>query len=345
MKIQMVLLVALCMATSAFAEPETATLRDQAERGDSEAQYLLGNIYDQTMHDGPEAMLWYEKAAQQGHAQAMERLCHFYIKDYNQIKRGLAWCQKAADKDVPFGLAAVGGALALGVGGLEIDGPKALDYLTRADAAGSIDGTTQLADLYSEGKIVPQDYQRSAALYRKAMAKGSSIGASSLARQYELGLGVPVEPNEAARLYFLSSSWSVSRTWLDKHPEVNEETLSANQIVWVYPGALPQVSAPGNSVDQSLDGDARNYFFAKISEIYSKLFLEEDIIVKVVVDCHWNTAGDLDNCVPFYESPLGRGVADVTINLATTPFLLNDKSAWASKVAGKSARLAIRWTY
>lgn len=344
MKIQMVLLLSLALATPAMAaEPDTSALLAKAEQGDREAQFLLGNIYDQATHDGPEAMYWYEKAAQQGHAEALERVCHFYITDRNQMEKGISWCQKAADNDVPFGLAVIGGAYAVSAGGLEIDGAKALYYLIRADAAGSIDGTTQLGDLYYAGKLVPQDYQRSAALYRKAIAKGSSIGASSLARQYELGLGVPVEPNEAGRLYFLSSTWWTSRAWLDKHPEVNEDSLAANQLVWTYPTTPPKGGIPETSHELSIVAQARDYFFARMSETYSRLPLESGVIVEVVLDCHWNTAGDLDNCIPFYESPLGRGLADVTIKFATTPFLLNDKSAWASKVAGKNARLEIRW--
>ncbi len=50
---------------------ELTTIRQQAEAGDSQAQYDLAGMYDDgdgVPQDEAEALTWYQKAADQGHA-------------------------------------------------------------------------------------------------------------------------------------------------------------------------------------------------------------------------------------------------------------------------------------
>ena len=55
--------------------------RTEAERGDSEAQYMLGVMYDRRMlgpRDPADAARWYQKAADQGHPDAEDALGYLY---------------------------------------------------------------------------------------------------------------------------------------------------------------------------------------------------------------------------------------------------------------------------
>jgi len=62
---------------------ETAAklFRAEAEKGDSEAQYMLGFMYAEAMlgpRDPADAAPWYQKAADQGHPDAQDALGYFY---------------------------------------------------------------------------------------------------------------------------------------------------------------------------------------------------------------------------------------------------------------------------
>ncbi len=62
---------------------ETASklFRVEAEKGDSEAQYMLGFMYAEAMlgpRDPADAAPWYQKAADQGHPDAQDALGYFY---------------------------------------------------------------------------------------------------------------------------------------------------------------------------------------------------------------------------------------------------------------------------
>ena len=84
---------------------ERLRLEKEAERGDAEAQYKLGEIYS-TSNRGVEkdyatAMAWFTKAAEQGHAAAQHKLGVMY-SDGDGVKRddakAMEWYRKAADQ-------------------------------------------------------------------------------------------------------------------------------------------------------------------------------------------------------------------------------------------------------
>jgi TPR repeat protein len=62
-------------------EKAAKLFRAEAERGDSEAQYLLGTMYDRRQlgpRDPADAARWYQKAADQGHPDAQDALGYLY---------------------------------------------------------------------------------------------------------------------------------------------------------------------------------------------------------------------------------------------------------------------------
>jgi len=81
--------------------------RSLAEKGDAEAQYNLGLIYDKGMgvpQDDLEAIRWYWKAAEQGDPLAQYRLGFKYANGQGIPKNdtmAIKWFRKAADQGLP----------------------------------------------------------------------------------------------------------------------------------------------------------------------------------------------------------------------------------------------------
>jgi hypothetical protein len=112
-----------------------------AERGDQEAQYFLGFLYDHgrgVRQDDIEAARWYRKAADQGNAKAQLQLGIMYANSQG-VQRNYAeaarWYQKAADQ-------------------------------------GNADAQYNLGILYSNGQSVPQDTTQARAWMQKAAVGG-----------------------------------------------------------------------------------------------------------------------------------------------------------------------------
>jgi TPR repeat protein len=103
------------------------SLRGRAEKGDAEAQWLLGIAYDEgdgVAQDYAEAVRWYRKAAEQGEAVAQSNLGLMYDKGR----------------------------------GVPQDYAEAVRWYRRAADVGITDAQFNLGRMYSEGRGVPQDY-------------------------------------------------------------------------------------------------------------------------------------------------------------------------------------------
>ncbi len=88
--------------TTAEKNPESALLKAkylaEAEKGDTDAMYILGSIY-RFQKDYPVAKAWYQKAADQGHAQAMKTIGMDFYRGYGvekDIEKAVVWFQRAA---------------------------------------------------------------------------------------------------------------------------------------------------------------------------------------------------------------------------------------------------------
>lgn len=81
--------------------------RDLAEKGDAEAQYNIGLMYDKGMgvpQDDLEAVTWYLKAAEQGDAFAQHSLAIKYVNGHGMPKNdamAAKWFRKAAQQGLP----------------------------------------------------------------------------------------------------------------------------------------------------------------------------------------------------------------------------------------------------
>ena len=134
--------------------------RPLAEKGDAEAQLILGSMYDFGLgvpQDYKEAVKWYRLAAEQGNARAQSKLGAMYDiglgvpRDYKE--RG-KWCRLAAEQGDAF-------------------------------------AQLSLGEIYDHGKGVPKDFKEAVKWYRLAAEQGNVFAQEKLGWKYILGDGVP----------------------------------------------------------------------------------------------------------------------------------------------------------
>ena len=90
------------------------SLKALAEKGDAEAQFILGDMYykaEGVEKDLKEAAKWYRKSAEQGNAKAqwsLGRMYRFGIRVEKDLKEAEKWWRKAAEQGFAFGQNSLG---------------------------------------------------------------------------------------------------------------------------------------------------------------------------------------------------------------------------------------------
>ena len=185
-----------------------------AERGESAAQYALGEIYARGIgvpQNYDEALRWYRRAAEQGHAGAEFKMGRSYAKGFGVARdkvEAVNWYRKAADQ-----------------------GHAKAQYM--------------IAMMYTLGLVGPRDYVEAIKWHRKAADQGHGRAQLMLGKMYTYGAGVPIDyvqaylwlnlasvagvkgASEAHELISLSMSNDqfeqaehLSQEWWARHPEV-----------------------------------------------------------------------------------------------------------------------------
>lgn len=153
-----------------------------ANQGNAEAQYQLGNLYEnsQLAKDYKTAASWYHKAAQQGSAKAQARLGVFYA-------HGLGVPQNPNEATLWSGKAALqGNADAqywFGLGYMQgrrapKDPQVAMGWLSKAAAQGHNDALLLMAKAYQYGDGTPKDAVLAYALNKLALVNKTSAAAT-----------------------------------------------------------------------------------------------------------------------------------------------------------------------
>jgi len=146
-----------------------------AVAGRAEAQFLVGSCYDLgngVPQDLSEAVSWYRKAAEQGHAGGQHRL---------------GFCYGFFNRGVPRGYA------------------ESFNWYRKAAEQGLAGGQCQLGWCYQKGRGVPQDDAEAVKWFRKAVEQGHAGGQYALGWCYLKGRGVPQDIVEATRLHHLAA--------------------------------------------------------------------------------------------------------------------------------------------
>jgi uncharacterized protein len=119
--------------------------RISAEQGDADAQFLLGNLYDEgrgVPQDYSEAIRWYRLSADQGHAPAQNNLAEIYRKGSGvpkDVGEAVKWFTQAAEHGYAPAQANLGAMYGLGLGYGPDGAPdriRAYKWLSLAAAAG-----------------------------------------------------------------------------------------------------------------------------------------------------------------------------------------------------------------
>jgi TPR repeat protein len=145
-----------------------ASLEKAASQGHVNAMYQLGNMYSHQGRDYAKAVIWYEKAASQGHADAMYQLGRMHDRGlsdgpYDDAK-ALAWLEQAAAQGHTEAM------YYLATDYYEdsrADDVKTLAWLEQAAAQGHANAMYNLGSMYANGQGVTQDLAKAKVWYEK----------------------------------------------------------------------------------------------------------------------------------------------------------------------------------
>ena len=184
---------ALSLAAQAHAQtmPNTATLMQQANAGNAQAEYDLGIDYDYGKgglpQDPAKAAYWYEQSAKQGDARAEFNLGI----DYDQGKDGLPqdpakaayWYEQSAKQSYARAEYNLGVDYDQGKGGLPQDPAKAAYWYEKSAKQGYARAEYNLGVDYNQGEDdLPQDPVKAVSWFRKAAAQGLKSAIAALQR-------------------------------------------------------------------------------------------------------------------------------------------------------------------
>ena len=180
-----------------------------AKRGDTDAQFSLGKLYEgradaivaaspggdgNCKEEDAEAVKWYRKAAEQGHAEA---------------QYALGSCYQRSIVDVP--LQRLGNVMSNFFTGnplsLErnINNVMAVRWYRKAAQQMHVRARYELGKMYECGNGVTQDFAEAAKWYLKAAMAGNSDAQFDVGNLFDLGRGVPRDHTEAFKWFSKSA--------------------------------------------------------------------------------------------------------------------------------------------
>ena len=183
-------------------------IRAAAERGDANAQFNLGLMYEEgrgVAQDYAQAVAWYRKAADQGNANGQAGLGAMYANGWG-IERddteAVAWFRKAVEQgNAPRGQAGLGMMYADRRGGVERDDVQAVSWYRKAADQGYARAQCNLGVMYEKGRGVERDDARAVSWYRKAADQGYAEAQDNLGWMYDNGKGVERDDAQAVSWY------------------------------------------------------------------------------------------------------------------------------------------------
>lgn len=165
--------------------------------------YLQGKHFSNVLKDNGQALVYFQKAAEQGSPMGMNGLGGHYKfgegvpQDYAVAR---TWYEKAAQKGLAramFGL----GLLYHDGQGVTQDYATARQWYEKAAEKGNADAMFQLGWMYDQGQGVTQSYATAIAWYKKAAEKGNPDAMNTLGVIYDNGQGV-AQNSATAKIWF-----------------------------------------------------------------------------------------------------------------------------------------------
>ncbi|MBS0284873.1 MAG: sel1 repeat family protein [Proteobacteria bacterium] len=212
---------------SGSPEERAALLRELAEAGVADAQALFGQLLldgNGVARDERAAFRWFERAARQHHAMALNMVGRCYDLGWGVAvdKTRAAECFRvAAARGLPEAQYNYGTALALGVGVAE-DKAAALALFEQAAAAGYAKAVNHVGSFAEDGWVGARDMAKAADCYARAAEGGDFRGCFNHARL----LGVAGDVEEAL-------------PWLRRAGELGNERFVAKALAWLAASDVP----------------------------------------------------------------------------------------------------------
>jgi len=183
-----------------------------AERGDAEAQYRLGRMYEfgrGVLTNMPQAMSWLNKSAAQGNASAQTELGAIYASGFGGVPeddaQAVAWFQKAANQGNPTAQYNLGLMYAKG-GGVKQDFAQAVAWYRKAADQGLVDAQFKMGLHYEKGVGIAQDDVLAYANYAIAARSGD---ADSVAFRDAMAKKLP--PAKLRQAEKLAADWQLGK--------------------------------------------------------------------------------------------------------------------------------------
>jgi len=185
--------------------------RPLAERGDAEAQYRIGRMYEfgnGYPQDKAQGIAWIRKAAAQGHADAEQELGVIYatgdgVKQDNV--QAVAWFRKAAEQGEATAQYNLGLLYAKGQG-VARDYAQAVDWWRKSASQGNADAQFKLAVVYHTGQGAPQDE-----VFALANATIAARNGDKENIDYRNEIAKSLTPEQRRRATALASAWKVGQ--------------------------------------------------------------------------------------------------------------------------------------
>jgi tetratricopeptide (TPR) repeat protein len=177
--------------------------RKAADQGHASAQFNLAINYEKGQgvpQDDAAAMSWYRKAAELGNARAQSNLGAMYAKGQGipqDCVAAVSWYRQAADQGYPSAEFNLGGMYLFGRG-LPQDYAEAIKWLHRAAERGLATAEFALGDMYANGKGVPQDYVQAHMWLDRATRSASDTEVRDLAVEYKDAIAARMTPVQIA---------------------------------------------------------------------------------------------------------------------------------------------------
>lgn len=170
--------------------------------------WCLGFMYGQGIlvnkRDDQQAITWYQKAAEQGHAVAQYNLGMSYeyggfgiALDYQQA---MSWYRKSAEQGYDMAQYSYASYYTKGLFITE-DFKKAGEWYQKVAIQGNVSAQRQLGVYYEGGYGVEKNEQQAFDWYRKAAEQGDLLAQYDLGRCYEKGIGVSQDKDLALYWY------------------------------------------------------------------------------------------------------------------------------------------------
>ena len=182
--------------------------------------------------DYPEALRWYRKAAEQGHAKAQYHLGRMYLVGFGVARdtaEAVRWYRKAAEQGLVKAQSFLGGMYESGFGVARND-REAVRWSRKAAEQGDARAQSNFGVMYYEGRGgVAQNYREALRWFRKAAEQGDARAHSNLGNMYSNGHGVKQDYVQAHKWSNIAVALGYGLITKTLRQEV-EKKMSAQQI-------------------------------------------------------------------------------------------------------------------